>query len=520
METFLSIHQDDIIGTLSAFDRTIFKGHLTGLFPDGAFARFLSRQGILLKDFGQYIKQATETLKAQAQALAKEADRPFIYLQSATTKASGQSKEDLARDIADRDGITEGLVCVFSVLETCTSFDVRGNHQTHKLEVVRRRRKCLHFYFYYLDSEFGFMHIRLQSWFPFEIQIYINGREWLARQLNQCGIAYERYHNKVIPLTDLAIAQDLADKFAHRQWPRVLDAFARRVNPHLSILEQAGFGGYYWVTDQAEYATDVFFRNHATLDALFLSLVELSMTAFGAEDVMRFLGCKLHGNFQGDVITDRKRRPEGRRVKHRMKSNSLKMYNSGNVLRLETTINNPREFRVLQVIPTRTGTSRRWMPMGKGVANLWRYAQVSLQSNNRYLNALAHAQPKGKAIAELDRLCHPHTQKGKRYSRFNSVASEDGELFAAVMAGEHTLNGFRNRDLQTHLYSSPPASEVEQRQRSARVTRLIAKLRGHGLIAKVKDSRLYRVTARGTRLMSAAIHCRNKDFPRFALAAA
>ncbi|MCL0098195.1 hypothetical protein M1O19_06795, partial [Dehalococcoidia bacterium] len=311
METFLSIHQDDIIGTLSAFDRTIFKGHLTGLFPDGAFARFLSRQGILLKDFGQYVKQATETLKAQAQALAKEADRPFIYLQSATTKASGQSKEDLARDIADRDGITEGLVCVFSVLETCTSFDVRGNHQTHKLEVVRRRRKCLHFYFYYLDSEFGFMHIRLQSWFPFEIQIYINGREWLARQLNQRGIAYERYHNKVIPLTDLAIAQDLADKFAHRQWPRVLDAFARRVNPHLSILEQAGFGGYYWVTDQAEYATDVFFRNHAILDALFPSLVELSMTAFGAEDVMRFLGRKLHGNFQGDVITDRKRRPEG-----------------------------------------------------------------------------------------------------------------------------------------------------------------------------------------------------------------
>jgi hypothetical protein len=244
------------------------------------------------------------------------------------------------------------------------------------------------------------------------------------------------------------------------------------------------------------------------------------MTAFSAEDVMRFLGRKLHGNFQGDVITDRKRRPEGRRVKHRMKSNSLKMYNSGNVLRLETTINNPHEFRVLQVITTPTGISRRWMPMGKGVANLWRYAQVSLQSNNRYLNALAHAQPKGKAIAELDRLCHPHTQKGKRYSRFNPVAAEDGELFVAVLAGEHTLNGFRNRDLQTHLYSSPPTSEVEQRQRSARVTRLIAKLRGHGLIAKVKDSRLYRVTAYGARLMSAAIHCRNKEFPGFALAAA
>lgn len=520
METFLSIHQDEIMGTLSAFDRMIFKGHLTGLFPNGAFARFLAGQGVFLKDFGQYVKQATEILKAHAQALAKQADRPFIYLQSATTKASGQSKEDLARAIAARDGITEGLVCVFSVLETCTSFDVRGNYQTHKLEVVRRRRKCLHFYFYYLDSEFGFMHIRLQSWFPFEIQIYVNGREWLARQLDQRGIAYERYDNKLIPLTDLAIAQDLADKFARRRWPRVLDTFARRVNPHLITLRQAGFGGYYWVTDQAEYATDVFFRDRATLDVLFPSLVELSMTAFSAEDVMRFLGRKLHGNFQGDVTTDRKRRPEGRRVKHRMKSNSLKMYNAAHVLRVETTINNPSEFRVLRTIPTRTGHSLRWMPMGKGVANLWRYAQVSLQSNNRYLNALAHAQPKGKAIAELDRLCHPHSQNGKHYASFNPVAAEDCELFAAALAGEHALNGFRNKDLQARLYSSPPASEVEQRQRSARVTRLIAKLRGHGLIAKIKDSRLYRVTARGARLMSAALHCRNKDFPRFALAAA
>jgi hypothetical protein len=128
------------------------------------------------------------------------------------------------------------------------------------------------------------------------------------------------------------------------------------------------------------------------------------------------------------------------------------MYNPGNMLMFETTINNRREFRVLQVILTPTGTSWRWMPMGKGVANLWRYAQE--QSNNRYLSALVHAQPKGKAIAELDRLCRPHTHKGKRYSGFNPVASEDGEIFAAVMAGEHAMTGFRNK---------PPWAAAHQR---------------------------------------------------------
>jgi hypothetical protein len=133
------------------------------------------------------------------------------------------------------------------------------------------------------------------------------------------------------------------------------------------------------------------------------------------------------------------------------------------------------------------------------------------------LNALAQAQPKGKAMAELDRLCHPHTENGQRSARFNPVTAEDCALFAAVLAGEHALNGFRNKHLQTRLYPRSAVSEQERRQRSGHVTRLLAKLRGHGLIAKVKGSRLYRVTENGTRLMSAAIYCRKKEFPTFVL---
>ncbi len=155
--------------------------------------------------------------------------------------------------------------------------------------------------------------------------------------------------------------------------------------------------------------------------------------------------------------------------------------------------------------------------MGKGVANFWRYAQVGQQANSRYLDALAHAQPKGKAIAELDGLCRPRLNKGRRVAKFNPVAAEDTALFTAVLAGEQQLNGFRNKDLQARLFSTPARSDIEQRRRSARVTRWIAKLRGHGLVAKVKASWLYRVTERGLRLMAAALWCRNKEFPGFVL---
>ena len=86
----------------------------------------------------------------------------------------------MAQEIAQRDGVREGLVCVMSALEPCMSFRVKGNRETCKLEVARERRKCLHYYFYFIDSEFGLIHIRLESWFPLEMQIWMNGREWLA----------------------------------------------------------------------------------------------------------------------------------------------------------------------------------------------------------------------------------------------------------------------------------------------------------------------------------------------------
>lgn len=515
MDDFLQAHADTTEGTLTMFDRIIFRGYLSNLFPDGAFARFLNAHGVLLKDFSGFVQQTSAELKAHVEQLAAAAGRPYEYLESATTKASGESKEDLARAIAARDHITEGLICVFAVVEPCQSFIVQGNRAAQKLVVVRKRRKCLHFYLYFLDTEFGFMHVRLQSWFPFDLQVYLNGREWLARRLTAQGLTFERYDNAFLHLQDPAAAQTLCDDFAHREWARVLDAFARKVNPKLVLVEQAGFGGYYWTIYQAEIATDVMFKDRATLLQVWPDLRQAALVAFSAEDVLRFLGRKLHGNFKGEVHSDLRQRPEGWRIKHWMKGNAIKMYDKLSVLRIETTINNAREFKVLKS----TDNTRRWVTMGKGVANFWRYYQVGRQANQRYLDALAHVQLKGEAVAELDGLCRRRTKDSKHYARFNPVSQEDCELFAAVLAGEHLLNGFRNHDLCARLYHTVANSVEEAKRRCARVSRLIAKLRGHSLIAKVKDSRLYRVTERGVRLMSAALAFRLEGFPQAAHAA-
>ena len=261
--TFEEIHREQVIGSLTMFDRLIFKGHLNRLYAPGAVRVLLWSQGVPITQFASYVKEATDALVAHAEAIAAEAGRPSIYLARPTTRDHGRSKEDIAREIAARDGITEGLVCVLRGVEPCTSFTLRkcGDY----IEVVPAPRKCLRFYFYLIDPEFGFMHVRLQAWLPFEIQVYVNGREWLARQLDQAGVGYCRYDNALLRIDNLDKACELCDRFAHRAWPRLLNAFARWANPHLATIEAADMGGYYWVLDQAEVATDVMFRDRPTL---------------------------------------------------------------------------------------------------------------------------------------------------------------------------------------------------------------------------------------------------------------
>jgi hypothetical protein len=519
--SFESVHSERVVGSLAMFDRMIFRGHLLRLYHPGGVQAFLWNQGVPLTRFGEWAKATTEALCVHARRSAEEAGRPYIYLDRATTRDTGQTKEDLARGIAERDGITEGLVCILRILEPCRSFKLRRNHTTHKLDFVSTERKCVQHYWYLIDPELGFIHIRLQSWLPFGIQIYVNGREWLARQLDARGIAYLRADNALLRIEDLEAAGELCERFAHRAWPRLLDALARRVNIHLPAIAAAEFRSYYWCLDQAEVATDVMFRDRRSLAAVLPDIVRHASLNMSSVDVLRFLGRKLHPSLRAEVLTDTKGRQEGWRVKHRLARNSVKVYDKVSVLRVETTINNPREFRVLRLVTNEAGRrERRWCEMRKGVGDLWRNFQVGIGANHRYLDALAAAPLKGEGVAALDALCRPRTNRGRTYARFSPLSPNDLALFRAALAGEHAIRGFRNADITARLYRRPPADRDEAHRRCERVSRLIVKLRGHGLVAKIPRARRYRVTRYGHRVMTAAITLHDHAYPvRFMTAA-
>jgi hypothetical protein len=453
-------------------------------------------------------------LVAASLAEAKRLDRPIQYLASAAVR-----KEDLARELAKRDGITDGLIGVFTAVEPCWSYGVRPNRGTKRLEVRREFRKCLHVYHYYQHPRCGLLYARVQTWFPFTVQVGLNGREWLARSLDAAGVRYRRRDNTFAWVADFARAQALLDGQLRVTWSELLDEVRRLVHPaHPQVLGKYR-AEYYWSLTQSEWATDVVFQDRASLAAHYEPWLRFAMTSFTSPDVLRFLGRKptadgrVNGHFQGEVVSDLGHRADGMRIKHRVGQNSVKMYDKagGVVLRVETTINDPSDFKVYRPKAGAAGGELAWQAMRSGVADLHRRAEVSQASNERYLEGVAaatHAEPLAVVTA---RLCHRVKEPGgsRRLRGLNLLAEGDAALLAVVGRPEFGVNGLRNRDVVASLYETPAADPGDRRRRSARVTRLLRLLRAHRLLHKVPKSHRYRVSASGRIAITAVLAARN-----------
>jgi hypothetical protein len=352
------------------------------------------------------------------------------------------------------------------------------------------------------------MNARIQSWLPFSIQVCVNGREWLAQMLDKNGIGYRRYDNCFSAIDSVVKAQRLMNRQLRIAWPKALGRIQRQLNPRHGHMFRGLGVSYYWSIYQSEWATDVMFENASDLSAIYPAMVQHGMRTFSSEDVLRFLGRRvpLHGNFKGEVTSDFKDRTEGVRIKHRVKDNSIKAYDKGgSVLRVETTMNNPSDFKVLRQKHGDSKGKAQWRPLRRGVADVRRRAEVSQASNQRYLDALA-ATDTSTPLGELIRdICRPTRYRNKRVRALRPWADPDLALLRTINRGEFAVNGFRNRDLQALLFTDAAGDEQEKRRRSARISRLLRMLRAHRLIQKVSRTHRYVLTAPGREIVSAVL---------------
>lgn len=493
MKSFLAKHATDIIGVLSGWDRAVFRGTLRLVANVRGMMEYLWQRQVLLKDFTEHAKGLTRMLVESATEQVESLGRPNEYLSSAQI-----DKEKLALSIAERDGIERGLICMLRCLEGGAICEIHRSRERRKLELQMRLGKCLHLYRYWIDPFFGFMGARIQTWFPFTVHLWFNGREWLARRMDAAGIEYARADNCFTWIEDFDRAQKLMDRLA------------RGLNPAHGRMFAGCPMSYYWSAHQTEWATDLAFRSREALAGIFPQLAYGAIVGFSCRDALRFLGKSLNVK-AAEVSASYLVRPEGIRVKHQVNGNSAKLYDKdGRVLRAECTVNRHREFRVYRQSERKPRGPKKWLPMRKGVADLHARSRISQGVNERYLEALAQVDTAERVETVVGPVCKP--KHGARALR--PWSEQDQALLQAVstcgLAGD-----FRNRDLAAQLYP-----KTERRRISAKVTYRLRLLRAHGVIQRLPNTRRYRITANGARIIATIFLTQKATAKQLAQAAA
>jgi hypothetical protein len=483
--SLLERHTQHIAGALSCYDRLILQGTLPVFcYADGMTA-YLSKRRIRIFDFTQFAKPLTDAIKANAEALASANGLEIDYVRKKNFR-----KEKKVKAVLNQRGSHPGLVWIFSALEPCTTYQPWHDKKTGRTYLRPDDGKCLHYYFYFIDPELGLCYVRVPTWCPFRLQFYCNGHNWLARQLDAKKINYGLLDNAFTHIQDFAVAQQLADGWEPARLHRRLDEFADRYCPILHQIEES----YHWSLDEAEFATDIVFHRQSDLQAIYGNLVRTTIHTVKPDDIATFLGKKLNGNYQDEMGNRYNVRIEGTRVRHSMGMASIKMYDKfGQILRIETTTKDVSFFKHYRQVEQRNGESvMKFAPMKKTIYSLGALRELLLAANRRYLEFLSAIDDPTNGIHKLNKITRTVHEEARSYRGFNFFDQDDEALFLALARGEFSISGVQNRALRARF----------PQYNSGQMSRILRRLRTHGLIKKATHCYKYYLTVLGKQVVA------------------
>jgi hypothetical protein len=381
-------------------------------------------------------------------------------------------------------------------MEPCPSYKPWHDKRSGKTFLKSTEAKCLHYYFYFIHPALGLCYLRVPTWAPFRLQFYCNGHHVLARQLTRAGIAYTLLDNAFVDIADWAQAQVLADAWEPHRLHRQLDRLAATYCPVLRHFP----AGVHWSLMQVEYATDVVFARQADFQPLYEALTHTAIHAVKPAHVATFLGRKLTPAYQDEVGNDFSIRIEGTRIKHSMGWAAIKRSDKfGLIARVECTANDVTFFQYHRMVEHRDGTTEcKLAPVRKSIYSLPVLRHLLGAGTHRYLDFLAAIEDPRPGLRALEKIATPVQDGERSYRGFNLFHRPDLDLFRTILRGEFTISGFQARQLREHLSGLS----------GAQLSRVLKRLRLHGLLKKIGKRHKYYLTTLGRTVATAALKLR------------
>lgn len=479
MKLLTETYQSLISCELSCYDRLI----LTGSLPEISYAQgmtsYLNTHEKRIFDYAQFAEPFKAQIRSKAEQLAKDSGIEIEFIR----KSHIRKESIISAKIAER-GNAPGLVHIISAMETCNTFKPWHDKSSGKTFLKPDQSKCLHYYFYFIDEYAGLCYMRVPTWCPFRLQVYTNGHNLLASELRQAGIPFTMIDNAFDSIEDAPKAQELSDGISIEKLHRRLEEFAWRFCP---VYKELGLR-YHWSVMQAEYATDIVFKNQKELEHIYSELVATAIHSVKPVNIATFLGHKLDPRYQGEIGNNYDVRIQGSRIKHSMGSCSIKMYDKfSKMIRIETTANDISFFKHFREVVHRDGTtSNQVAPLKKNIYSLAFLTDNLKAANKRYLEFISAFDNKDVGHERLEKITQTKEIENRKYKGFNFFSNEDVQVLLTILKGEFNINGLRNKDIQKAL-----------KLNGAKASRLLKRLWAHGVIKKIGNSYKYYVTKLG-----------------------
>jgi hypothetical protein len=359
----------------TAWDRIVLNGYLDRLQRPENISYFFREVVGVPAVTPEVLMSRTAPYRAWVTRYAAEHAIPLVVA------PKGQRKEDVVAPYYRRFQATEGVVAVLTSTEsgrTFVSYTPRyppsGGDPGYRL-LHPARKRFLHYYFYLLDPVLGPMSVRVGTFLPFTLAVFLNGHSFLAQELTRLGVGFRKDDNAFLAVDDLAALEAAAERLTPQLIERRCGSWVRQLAPRFTAEEQAAVDLHYrYSVAQIELATDVIFRRSAPLKALFRRATELGILLGGADRTTHLFGRRITARYGGKLQTVLDRRNEGQPVLRSYYGSSfVKQYEKGDrLLRTETCVNNTYDLGV-----------------GRRLENLPTLHERMRTTNTRYLEAQA-----------------------------------------------------------------------------------------------------------------------------------
>ncbi|MCD4697978.1 MAG: hypothetical protein K8S16_17275, partial [Bacteroidales bacterium] len=221
MELITETYKEKISGVLGCFDRVVITGTLPKICYSQGMTSFLYSKGIRIFDYAKFVEPYKEQIRTNAEQIAKENGIDIEFVSKSSIR-----KEDLVQKKTKERGTHTGLVHILSAMESCPSYKPWHDKNSGRTFLKGTQGKCLHYYFYFIDEYLGLSYIRVPTWCPFKLQVYFNGHNILANELDKEGISYTMIDNAFDSISDFKRAQEISDNIDVKKIHKRLDKIA------------------------------------------------------------------------------------------------------------------------------------------------------------------------------------------------------------------------------------------------------------------------------------------------------